>query len=204
MKRSSIIISAIVLAAGESHRMGQNKLLLPWRGRTVIESIVTALRECPLSEIIVVLGHDAERVRAVLERESVLFALNEHFAAGMLSSVQCGVRVTSPSADGLLIGLGDQPGLSARIVQPLLDAFAAQKGMIILPAYRGRRGHPLLVGSAWREEIFSLDPAIGLRQLLQRHADEVFLVEIPDEAVLQDLDFPEDYRRALSKERGRA
>ncbi|MBI1743497.1 nucleotidyltransferase family protein [Candidatus Acetothermia bacterium] len=189
--------SAIVLAAGESRRMGQNKLLLPWRGRTVIESIAVTLHECQISEIIIVLGHEADRIRAVLQDQSVRFALNEKFSDGMLSSVQCGARAASASIDALLICLGDQPALSTHLIAPLLQAFAEDKGTIIVPSYRGARGHPLLVSSKYRDEILKLDPSIGLRQLRQRHADEVFIIEIPDGAVLQDLDYPEDYRRAL-------
>ena len=189
--------TAIVLAAGESRRMGQNKLLLPWRGRTVIESIVTTLHECQLSEVIVVLGHQADRVRVALEDQAVRFALNEKFSDGMLLSVQCGVRAASANTQAFLICLGDQPALSVRLIAPLLQTFAKNKGTIIVPSYRGTRGHPLLVASKYRDEILKLDTSIGLRQLRQRHANEVFVIEIPDDAVLQDLDYPEDYRRAL-------
>jgi len=190
-------ITAIVLAAGESRRMGQNKLLLPWRERTVIESIVLTLRKCQLSEIIIVLGHEADRVRSTLQNQPVRFALNEKFSDGMLSSVQCGAQFANVNADALLICLGDQPALSIQLIVPLLQAFVEDKGTIIVPSYRGTRGHPLLVSSKYRDEILKLDPSVGLRQLRQRHADEVFIIEIPDDAVLQDLDYPDDYRRAL-------
>jgi molybdenum cofactor cytidylyltransferase len=192
-------IAAIVLAAGESRRMGQNKLLLPWQGRTVIESIVATLRGCSLTEIIVIVGHEADRVESVLQGQPVRLALNRRFAEGMLSSVQCGIRAASPDLDAFLICLGDQPALRARIIQPLIEAFAERKASIILPSYQGTRGHPLLISSKYRKEIVTLDPRVGLRQLRQHHADEVFIVEISDEAVLQDMDYPEDYRRALGR-----
>jgi molybdenum cofactor cytidylyltransferase len=190
-------VSAIVLAAGESRRMGENKLLLPWRGRTVIESIILTLRKCALSEIIVVLGHQVNRVRQALEGQPVRCILNEEFTAGMLSSVQCGVRESNTNTKGFLICLGDQPALNEEIIEPLLDALSKSKASIVLPSYRGARGHPLLISSQYRDEIFKLDPAVGLRQLRLRHADEVLIIEIPDKAVMQDLDYPEDYRRAL-------
>ncbi len=190
-------IAAIVLAAGESRRMGQNKLLLPWQGRTVIESIIGTLRESSLIEIIVVVGYEADRVGSVLQEQPVRLVLNRRFTEGMLSSVQHGIREASPQVDAFLICLGDQPALHVRMIEPLVQALAERKASIIFPSYRGLRGHPLLISSKYREEILTLDPSVGLRQLRQRHADEVFIVEIPDEAVLQDLDYPEDYRRAL-------
>jgi molybdenum cofactor cytidylyltransferase len=194
-------ISAILLAAGESRRMGQNKLLLPWHGKTVIESIVATLNTCALAEIVVVLGHQAELIQSQLQNQRVSFSINHDFRSGMLSSVQSGVRAASSDAAGYLLCLGDQPTLSAQIIQPLIDAFTQEQASIILPSYRGSRGHPLLIAQNYRDAIFKLDPDVGLRQLRLQHASEVLTIEVPNADVLQDLDYPEDYRRALKSEK---
>ena len=181
--------------------MGQNKLLLPWQGKTVIESIVATLSVGGLSEVIVVLGHQAELVQKQLRDQPVRCVVNPQFLTGMLSSAQAGVREASLDAEGYLICLGDQPALSTHLIRPLLEAFTQAKASIIVPSYQGSRGHPLLIASQYRDEIFRLDPNIGLRQLRLQYASEVLIIDISDSAVLQDLDYPEDYRRALESEK---
>lgn len=188
-------ISAIVLAAGESRRMGTLKPLLPFQGRTIIETIVRTLSQCPLAEILVVLGHRAAEIEAQLADHPVKIVHNAQYRRGMLSSVQAGIAQASSRAEAYLICLGDQPSLRPQTVQHLIAAFKGAKPGIYLPCYCGQTGHPLLMTARYRDEIRQLDEMLGLRQLLYRHPDEVQRVEVDAPEVLEDMDTPEDYRR---------
>jgi molybdenum cofactor cytidylyltransferase len=191
-------ISAIVLAAGESRRMGSFKPLLPFQGRTIIEAIVCTLRQCTLEEILVVLGHRAAEIEAQLADYPVKIVHNAQYRRGMLSSVQAGIEQAKRHVDAYLICLGDQPSLQRQTFERLVAAFERAKPGIYLPTYRGQSGHPLLFAAHYRQEIEKLDEAIGLKQLLQRHPNEVQRVEVDTPEMLEDIDTPEDYRRLSS------
>ncbi|HED04420.1 MAG TPA: nucleotidyltransferase family protein [Candidatus Fraserbacteria bacterium] len=190
-------VSALLLAAGESKRMGRLKPLLPFGDLTVIETILRTLGQCPLAEIIVVLGHRAGEIEPLLKNYPVQIVHNTRYLRGMLSSIQAGLKAAAGDAQAYLICLGDQPRLQIRTVQLLLGAFAAEPGGIYLPCYLGQGGHPLLLDTRYRDEVRALDPVIGLRQLLRRHPDQVRHVGVAAPEVLEDLDTPEEYRLAL-------
>jgi len=192
-------VSAIVLAGGESKRMGRLKPLLRFGELTVIETILHTLCRCSLAEILVILGHRAEEIEPLLKNYPVRIVHNTRYRRGMLSSVQAGLQAACGDAKAYLICLGDQPSLQVRTVQLLLGAFAAEPGGIYLPCYLGRGGHPLLIDARYRDEIGALDPEIGLRQLLQRHPQQLRHVEVAAPEVLEDLDTPEQYRLALAR-----
>jgi molybdenum cofactor cytidylyltransferase len=175
--------------------MGRLKPLLPFENRTIIETILSTLSQCPVEEILVVLGHRAEEIKPVLAQYPVRIVHNAQYQHGMLSSVQAGIAQTASNTDAYLICLGDQPSLQRQTIQHLIASFKGAKPGVSVPCYRGQSGHPLLVSALYREEIKRLDPAIGLRELLQRHPDAIRRVEVDAPGVLEDLDTPEDYRR---------
>jgi len=188
-------IWAIVLAAGESRRMGRPKPLIPFSGTTVIEHILGTLRAAHLDGVLVVLGAEAEKVAARAAPFGVRTTLNADYRLGMLSSVQQGFRALPASAGAALVFLVDQPAVSAATVKALVRAFVANGEAIAVPTFGGRRGHPLLLGTGLRDDILKLDPEVGLRQLLRRHAADVLEVPVRDSAVLRDMDTPADLRR---------
>ncbi|HIE51782.1 MAG TPA: DUF433 domain-containing protein [Armatimonadetes bacterium] len=192
------MISALVLAAGESRRMGTPKQLLPFGASTVLQAVVDALAAAGVEEIIVVLGHRAEEIAPTLAERPVEIVVNENYRKGMLSSVQCGLRAVSPEAEAVLVALGDQPRLSPETVRQLISAYRIHSPGLAVPVYRGRRGHPLLLRAKYRDEVFHLNPEIGLRELLHRHPEEVLLVAVESDEVLPDLDDPVAYQRALA------
>jgi molybdenum cofactor cytidylyltransferase len=192
------VIWAVILAAGESKRMGGPKLTLPYKGRTILESVVETALLSPVDGTLVVLGAYEDRIRAVLAGRPLKLAVNRDYKTGMLSSVRCGVRHLPRRARAALIFLGDQPGLSPDTVSIVLGAYRDTKKGLVLPA-RGRAGgHPLLIDMKYREEIEALDPAIGLRALLALHPEDVERVEAGDDSLFFDIDTPEDYRLAVS------
>jgi len=195
------MIWAMVLAAGESRRMGRQKLLLPYGGTTVVEAVVRAALDSSVDETMVVLGADREAVRDALKSYPVTFAVNEDFRRGMLSSVQAGFRALPGGSEAAVVMLGDQPAVASRTIDELVQAFRKDDRGIVLPRYAGRRGHPVLVGTGYREEINGLDPEVGLRGLRQAHPEDVLEVEVSAPAPPEDMDVPDDYARAVAKRR---
>jgi len=197
------MIWAVILAAGKSERMGSAKLLLPVGKRALIETVVRGVLNARPDGVLVVLGSDRNKLEPVIRNYPVRTVFNPNFARGMLSSVKCGFEAVPPEARAVLVYLGDQPAPPASIGSRIIDAFRKTGKGIILPAYRGRRGHPVLVDLKYRDEVAKLDPNVGLRQLLSAHPDDVLEVKVRTAAVLKDIDTPEDYRALLRpKDRG--
>jgi len=190
------MVWAVILAAGESRRMGSPKLLLPFGESTVLGTVVHEVRRAGLSSILVVLGAEQEKVRAALEDQPIVFAQNPDFHRGMLSSVQCGLQSLPATASAAMLFLADQPALSGAVIGKLLQARESAAQNLIVPVFAGQRGHPLLLSMRYKDEILSLDPGVGLRQLLVNHPDDILEVEVEDESVLKDIDTPEDYQKA--------
>ncbi len=193
------MIWAIVLAAGESRRMGTQKLLLPFGEATVVEAVVRAALASRVDRALAVLGSDRDAVRKKLEPAGVDFAVNEDFAKGMLSSVQAGFKALPADAEAAVVMLGDQPFLPASVVDAVIGAYRESGKGIVVPAFRGRRGHPVLVDLKYRDEVIGLDPADGLRQLMRAHPEDIVEAEVEDANILRDLDVPEDYANELNR-----
>jgi len=191
----------MVLAAGESRRMKTQKLLLPYRGTTVIEAVVRAALDSSVDETLVVVGAAREAVREALESYPLTFAVNEDYRRGMLSSVQAGFRALPRGTEAAVVMLGDQPDVASRTIDELVLAYRESGGGIFLPDYGGRGGHPVLIDTKYREEIFSLNPEIGLRQLHRAHPADVVEVEVSEAEAPEDMDTPDEYKKAVSKRR---
>jgi molybdenum cofactor cytidylyltransferase len=195
------MISGILLAAGESSRMqGSFKPLLKWGKRTVIGECVHQMRNSQLAEIFVVLGHRELEIRQTLSGSGVQYAINDDYRRGMLSSIKVGLASLSPNEDAALIALVDQPMIAKEIIDTLIDAFDAGAKGIALPTYEGKHGHPIIISARYFEEIMQLDEDSpeGLRLFIDKHRDDTLEVPVPTQAVIEDIDLPEDYAR-LSK-----
>ena len=193
---------AIVLAAGMSRRMGAQKLLLPFGGKTVISHIVDQIAGSLVDKIIVVAGDESDRVREQLSGRDVSIVINPDCGAEMLSSVRCGIRVLPRGCRCVLVAIGDQPGITTDLVNEMVNAFKVAAKGIVAPVCQGKRGHPILFSSRYCNEILTRFEDIGLRGLAETHADDVFELNVSSPAVLCDMDCPEDYRRELSRLQG--
>lgn len=193
------MISAILLAAGESRRMGRLKQLLPFGPKTVIETCLDALLASRVSEIIVVLGHRHQEIQSHIEHLPVKVVINEHYAQGMSSSVICGVRAISSSARAALIAVVDQPLVTPDIINRLIEAYRNSEKKIVIPAYRGRGGHPIIIDIAFRQNILAIDPERGLRQIVYSHPQDVLRVDVETDAVIQNMNTWADYQRLLER-----
>ena len=151
--------------------------------------------------MLVVLGHARDKIAATLAPlldERTRIVENPDYLQGMLSSVQAGCRAAPPETEWFLIALGDQPSLSPEVVRQVLAAATPEQDLVI-PSYGGRRGHPLLISARYRDEIATLSPEVGLRELMQRHPDRILHLPVDTDAVLHDMDTPEDYERELRR-----
>ncbi len=189
-------IAGIVLAAGASRRMGQPKLVLPWGQTTVIGRVVSVLHQAGIAPIIVVTGAHRHQVEKALEGFSVMLVYNPwHFQDEMVLSLQVGMRALPQEADGLAIALGDQPQIHTALVRHLMEAFRQSGKPILVPSFRMRRGHPWLVHRSLWHDLLHLQPPQNLRDFLNSHAQDIDYLHVEDEAVLSDLDTPQDYAR---------
>lgn len=193
------MIYSIVLAAGQSRRMGRQKLLLPWGGTTIIGHIVDQLLHSVLDGVLVVTGCDQAAVIGALSGRPVTFAHNPDTACGMLSSVRCGVRALPPACDAVLVALGDQPMIETGLVDRMVTAFQATDKRILVPLHQGKRGHPLVFSSEYCHEILTQYDDTGLRGLLQAHPQDLQELAVSTPAILGDIDRPEDYQRQRAR-----
>ena len=191
------MICAIVLGAGLSSRMGVQKLLLPFGGKTVIGHIVDQLLASTVGEVHVVVGHQAERISAELSGRKVSIVNNPNYKSGMLSSIRRGLRNLPEKCRAVMVVLGDQPSITTELIDQMLQSFAATKKSILVPLYKGKRGHPILFSSLYCDEILTQYGDVGLRGLLHGHSDDIFELAVSTVSVLCDMDCPEDYRREL-------
>jgi molybdenum cofactor cytidylyltransferase len=197
-------LAAVVLAAGESRRMGRPKQLLPFGDRTILECVVDTLLTAGVGEVIVVLGHLADRVQAVLGDRPVRVVENTSYRQGMLSSVKCGMRAVGAGCDAVLFALGDQPHIAASVVCELIGHYRQGEAGIVIPRYGSKKGHPILLNvPRYREAILNLPEDVGLNALIQAHTDDVDLVDMATEDIIRDIDHPEDYARELTRFTGR-
>jgi molybdenum cofactor cytidylyltransferase len=189
-------VTAVVLAAGEGRRMGQSKQLLPWGGTTVLGRTLENLRASTVHDIVVVSGHKADAVKAIAGEQGLATVYNRDYAVGeMLSSLQVAVRQLAANRSAALVTLADQPMVRPGVIDLILDAYRKGKGDLLAPFYRGRRGNPVLIGRRYFAELLALPPGAAPRDLLQRHPDDLVMVEVDTDSVLRDLDRPEEYER---------
>jgi len=193
------MISAVLLAAGESRRMGAFKQLLPLGGKTFVERCVDNLLASRVDDCIVVTGHREAEVRNAIGDRPVRFAHNPDYRDGMSSSIKRGVNAILKEARACLLALVDQPQVGPDVINRVIEAYEKDETLIVIPTYEGRNGHPVILDLKLRDEILAIDPDQGLRQVVHAHSNEIVRVEISTDAVLKDCDFPEDYERLLNQ-----
>jgi molybdenum cofactor cytidylyltransferase len=193
------MICALVLAAGESRRMGAPKLLLPFGDKTIIEHIVDNINQSKVDKILVVLGSRREEIRSKITDWPVLSAVNHRYREGMLSSIQTGFEALPKDTAAALVCLGDQPLIPFSVIDDLIKVYQKTKRGIVLPLYQKKRGHPILIDMKHKQEVLNLSPDIGLRALVHNHPQDVQEVEVDTPHILKDIDYPEDYRNELKK-----
>ena len=175
----------------------KNKLLLPISGEVLISNFVKSVCASNVDEVVVVVGHEAEKIEDVLQGQPVLFVVNLRYMEGMTSSIQTGIQAASAESEGLLICLADQPFIETfdfnRLIHEFTDLFDSESSLIIVPVFKGQRGNPVLFSSQFRDIILQ-HKGEGCRDILLKHPEFVREVEMGNDNVLQDVDTPEDYK----------
>jgi len=189
-------VAAIVLAAGESRRMGEvNKLHLPIRGVPLLRRSVETLLAANLGEVLVVFGHESADTQALLDGLPIRSVTNNDYASGQMTSVHCGLGSLSRLYEAVIVALGDQPALTVGDITRLIDAFFARDGGdVVVPEFEGKRGNPIVISSRCQQEIIAGNYNFGCRRFIENNPELVRTVEMPGPSVVIDLDTPTDYR----------
>jgi molybdenum cofactor cytidylyltransferase len=194
-------ISAILLGAGESKRMGKDKLSLPWGKETVLEHCLRILLQSEVNEVIVVLNHPFLQLANGRKESRLKVVFNPRYRDGMSTSIRRGLRVVDPRSQGVLIALGDQPRLNTRTINYLIRAFALGRGKIVIPFFQRKMGHPVIFHRRYERELKRLKGDVGGRSIIERHPQEVMKVRVRSSGVIRDIDTRKDYGRELKKRR---
>ncbi len=185
-------VSAILLAAGRSARMGAFKPLLPFGKTTVVRSGIQSLREAGVEDIVMVLGHRAKELQENLDDLRLHFALNPDATSEMSASIACGLRELPPDARAALIALTDQPAVPPDVIRAIVSEWISGERLVI-PEFQGRGGHPVLVDLRFREELLNLDSSGGLGSFFKSHQEHVRRLSVNSPFIARDMDTWDDY-----------
>ena len=198
-------ITAILLAAGLSKRLGRNKLLLPLGDETVLRKTAKAVLASAVSEVILVTGHEHEKVKQAVSGLNVRLKHNPRYAEGQSTSMIAGIEAASEEAEAYLFVLGDQPLLTPEIVNGLIARYGESRpdALVAAPVFKGRRGNPVLFAASLRDELLRASGDAGGRGIIKRLETEspgrIVFLELPNDDIFLDIDTEEDYELMLRK-----
>lgn len=189
------MISAILLAAGESKRMGELKQLMPFgQNTTIVEQAIDNLLSSAVNEVIVVVGYRAEEVIKSIVGKPVKIAINPNYRQGMSTSIIAGLNLVDSRAQAVMLTLGDQPLINSQTINRLIEEFHNHDRGIAIPTYQGRRGHPIIFAIKYKEKLLELKGDIGGRQIVKDHPDDILEVAVNAGGIITDIDTISDYQ----------
>ncbi|MFB3095154.1 MAG: NTP transferase domain-containing protein, partial [Candidatus Acidiferrales bacterium] len=193
-------IAGIVLAAGASSRMGQDKALLRWGKKTFLEHLLAALRNAETDPVRVVLGANADQVQKEISLGAGEAVLNPDWQKGMLSSLIAGINSLPADVEAAAVCLVDHPCVSSTLIRALRENFRTGDKLIAIPTYQGRRGHPVLFSATLFDELRAAPLEVGARHVVRRHADDILELPTEEEGVLLNTNDRAAYEKILSKQ----
>jgi molybdenum cofactor cytidylyltransferase len=193
------MVAGIILAGGESRRMGRPKALLPINGETFIERIVSAFAQSRVGKIVVVLGHEPEPIREKLVTLPVKVVLNPDYPKGQLSSLIVGLESLESTRreeaiEAAFVHLVDHPFITSALIDRMIESLLHSQKLIVVPTYKGKRGHPVLFSAKLFPELLRAPPDEGAKFVVHAHEADILEVQTEDEGVIVDIDTPEAYR----------
>jgi len=194
------MVSAILLAAGESKRMGKPKQLMLLGNSTIVEQTIDNLLNSRVSEVIIVLGYKAEAVVEKIATRPVKIAINPAYPQGMSTSIVTGLNLINDKAKAVMLALADQPFIDSQTISRLIDEFDSHDKGIAIPVYQGRRGHPVIFAIKYKEELLGLTGDIGGRLIIERHPDDILEISVSTESINIDIDTIDGYALEVGKE----
>jgi len=190
------MVYGLILAAGESSRMGTDKALLTYRGRTFLENILSTLQAAGVARVVVVLGHHAEEIQRAVNLAGAQVAVNADYRLGQTSSLQAGLRALErEDVEAVVLCLVDHPAVTAGVVMKLLASFQKSRAPVVIPTFQTQRGHPVLIGRRLFPELLGLGSEAGANTVLRKYRDATQFVEVDDPGILLDVDNLETYRK---------
>jgi len=193
------MIAGLVLAAGESRRMGRDKALLLYRGRTFLDNILASLAAAGIEKVAVVLGHHAEAIQRAVKPAEARVVVNYDYQRGQTSSLQTGLAALAPdSPEAVILCLVDHPAISPEIIGKLIDQFESTHPLVIIPTHKGQRGHPVVIGQELFPELLALTPEAPANAVIRKYRNATQFVEVADPGILVDVDDPEAYERLVA------
>lgn len=190
--------AGLILAAGASSRMGEDKALLPWAGRTFLEHLLTALKNSQVGLVRVVLGANAAAVQERIRFDTGEVVVNQDWEKGQLSSLLAALDTLPPHmVDAAVVCLVDHPAVSSRLIQALIEKFDETRKPVVLPTYHGRRGHPVLFAASLFDELRAAPLEVGARHVVRQHAADVLEVPTEEEGILLNINDPTAYEKIL-------
>jgi len=193
------MIAGIILAAGDSSRIGTSKLHLSLGSKRVIEWVLEAATSSLLSRIILVIRPEDEEILKIGEKWDMEIVSNPEYREGMSTTIQKGLNqldYQDKAIGGFCLILGDQPFINSKMINQLIESFTGEKKEIIVPYYQGKRGNPVLFDMAWKRDFMKITGDAGGRVLIKKYPNKVKRIDISDQAILFDIDREEDYLKA--------
>jgi molybdenum cofactor cytidylyltransferase len=191
-------LAAVILAGGESRRMGAPKALVPYRGKTFVEHLLEVTRHARAGLTRIVVGAHADEIREKLISHAAEIVVNADWAKGQLSSIQAAIRsLTESETSGMILCPVDHPIVSAALVAMLIEEFDSSGKAIALPTYRGKRGHPVIFRASLYSELLAASPQVGARQVVWTHSDDLIEVPTREEGVVLNINERMTLNRAL-------
>jgi molybdenum cofactor cytidylyltransferase len=191
------MLAAVILAAGESRRMGSPKALVPFRGVSFVQHLVNATRHSRVGVTRIVLGAVAEEIEAKLGVDPTWLVVNRDWKRGQLSSIQAGIRSLPEKTQGMILCPVDHPLVSGNFISQLIKQFDSSEKLMAVPTFHGRRGHPVIFRASLYDELLAAPLDVGARHVVWAHAQDVVEVPTEEEGVVLNLNDPETLKKAM-------
>lgn len=196
------MIVSLILAAGMGKRMGQLKQTLPWGEGILLEQVIKVHHQAGVTPISVVVGHEAQEIKARLSHLDVIWIDNPAYREGMGSSLRAGIKGLPRETTGVLLSLGDLPLIKPDTLRQIMEIHRSKQAEIIIPVYQGKKGHPVFLGKGFFSQLLTVQGDMGARQIIKNNEDQVHYLNVKDKGIIQDIDDLDTYTRLKREKEG--